>query len=97
MTFLIEDRRREDRGPLRENQIVFLLRWGLTNKEVARIIGISEGTIKVHTKTIYRKLGVTNRIQTAIAACKHWGFPDESIRAPTNESELNALLFDGNR
>jgi DNA-binding NarL/FixJ family response regulator len=37
--------------------IVRLVRSGLSNKQIARELGISEGTVKQHLHTIYDKLG----------------------------------------
>jgi DNA-binding NarL/FixJ family response regulator len=31
------------------------------NKQIARLLGITEGTVKVHLHNIYTKLGVSNR------------------------------------
>lgn len=39
---------------------------GLANKEIARRLQTPEGTLKVHLKSIYVKLGVKNRTQAAI-------------------------------
>jgi two-component system, NarL family, nitrate/nitrite response regulator NarL len=50
----------------REHQIVRLVSEGLTNKEVARLLKLSDGTIKVHLHNIYQKLAIGNR--TALAA-----------------------------
>ncbi|WP_277051563.1 response regulator transcription factor [Zestomonas thermotolerans] len=44
----------------------FVARWlaeGLTNKEIAQRLSISEGTVKGHRKRIHEKLGVTSRSQ----------------------------------
>jgi two-component system nitrate/nitrite response regulator NarL len=50
----------------RERQIVRLVSKGLSNKEIARRLKISEGTIKVHLHHVYQKLGISNR--TVLAA-----------------------------
>lgn len=50
----------------REREIMHLVAEGLANKEVGRLLNISDGTIKVHLHHIYRKLAITNR--TALAA-----------------------------
>jgi LuxR family maltose regulon positive regulatory protein len=55
--------RQEGLEPLteRELHILLLLDKGQTNKEIARELVVTTGTVKVHTKNIYRKLSVNNR------------------------------------
>ena len=52
-------------GPLtkREVQVVDYLRVGLTNKEIARELGIMEDTVKKHLYNLFGKLGVHRRAQ----------------------------------
>ena len=50
----------------REWQIAFPLCKGHSNKQIARQLDVTEGTVKNHLHSIYRKLGVTNR--TALTA-----------------------------
>lgn len=45
----------------RERQVAFLVARGLSNKDVARELGVSEGTVKIHVHNIFRKLGAKNR------------------------------------
>ena len=45
----------------RERQVAFLVIRGLSNKRVARELGLSEGTVKIHLHNIFRKLGAKNR------------------------------------
>ncbi|KCV83311.1 putative response regulator receiver protein [Actibacterium atlanticum] len=52
----------------RENDVLKALTAGKSNKEIARDLGITEPTIKLHMKTLYRKLGVNNRTQAAMVA-----------------------------
>lgn len=45
----------------RESRVLELLRSGLSNKQIARAIAISEQTVKYHLKNIYGKLGAVGR------------------------------------
>jgi DNA-binding NarL/FixJ family response regulator len=49
----------------REQQVVDGICRGQSNKEIGRRLGISEGTVKVHIKTIRRKRSARNRAQLA--------------------------------
>lgn len=61
-------------GPLtealtdREKQILIYLGNGVSNKEMARRIFVSENTVKFHLKNIYSKLAVSSRLQAINAA-----------------------------
>jgi len=50
----------------REREIMRLVSEGLPNKAIARLLKISQGTIKVHLHHIYQKLEINNR--TVLAA-----------------------------
>ena len=50
----------------REKQVVDLVSAGLTNKEVASGLLLSEGTIKVYISRIFLKVGVSNRTALAL-------------------------------
>ncbi len=52
----------------RENDILGLLAEGRSNREIAQALYLSEKTVKAHLAAIFRKLGVTNRTQAAMAA-----------------------------
>lgn len=45
----------------RERQIARLVSNGMSNKEIARRLDVSQGTIKVHLHNIFQKLEITNR------------------------------------
>jgi two-component system nitrate/nitrite response regulator NarL len=55
----------------RENEILVLLAEGQSNKVIARNLGISDGTVKLHVKSILRKLGVHSRVEAAVIAVEH--------------------------
>lgn len=52
----------------RELEVLTLLARGKANKEIARALGIAEGTVKTHTNNIYRKLDVRNRTEALVRA-----------------------------
>lgn len=52
----------------RESEILGLLAEGQSNKAIARNLGISDGTVKLHVKAILRKLGVHSRVEAAVIA-----------------------------
>ncbi|MBY6089397.1 response regulator [Pseudooceanicola sp. 502str34] len=52
----------------REMQVLEGLTQGKSNKEIARDLDIREPTVKLHMKTLYRKIGAANRTQAALIA-----------------------------
>lgn len=52
----------------RETDILRLLVEGRSNRDISRALFLSEKTVKAHLAAIFRKLGVTNRTQAAMAA-----------------------------
>ena len=72
----------------REIQILDGLVKGHANKVIARRCGITEATVKVHMKSILRKIRACNRTQAAIWALEHRYAGDEHTAAglKTNET-----------
>jgi two-component system nitrate/nitrite response regulator NarL len=52
----------------RELEILCLLAEGQSNKVIARNLGISDGTVKLHVKAVLRKLNVHSRVEAAVMA-----------------------------
>lgn len=50
----------------RERQVAEAVSRGATNKEIARVMGVTERTIKAHLSAIFEKLGVRDRMQLAL-------------------------------
>ncbi|GAB7539473.1 LuxR C-terminal-related transcriptional regulator [Burkholderia sp. 22PA0099] len=89
-------RRRPTVGTLspRQAQIMRFVHMGNTNKMIARTLGISEGTVKIHLASIFQQLGAANRA-AAVAIYNGWlpphlevlttqpqGFPRPVLGAP---------------
>lgn len=55
----------------RESDVVRQVAQGQRNKEIARSLGITEGTVKMHLHNLYEKLGVTSRTELALLAKEH--------------------------
>ena len=52
----------------REIQVLKLISEGKSNSKIAKILGISQNTVKAHTIKIYEKLCVKDRVQAAVKA-----------------------------
>jgi two-component system nitrate/nitrite response regulator NarL len=66
----------------REQEILQALVTGASNKLIAIKLGITEATVKVHLKTLLRKIDVNNRTQAAIWAMNN-GFSADDTAIPT--------------
>jgi DNA-binding NarL/FixJ family response regulator len=50
----------------RQLEVLRLLARGLTNREIAEVLKIAEGTVKTHVMNVYEALDVTNRTEAAM-------------------------------
>ncbi len=50
----------------REHEILKQIAKGCSNKLIARELGISDGTVKVHVKHVLKKLGLRSRVEAAV-------------------------------
>ena len=81
----------------RELEIVQRLTDGMPNKIIANELSITEATVKVHLKTILKKIGAQNRTQAAIWAVQR-GFstaPDMLSRVTTCRRSNSSPRPDG--
>ena len=62
----------------RQIEIAMLVSQGLSNKEVARVLNLAEGTVKLHLHRIYAALRFRNRTALATFAREQMMFPDPS-------------------
>ena len=54
----------------RQAQVLDLVAQGLSNKQIAYEMGVSEATVKLHINALLRSIGVTNRTQAVVTAQK---------------------------
>ena len=60
----------------REQEVLAFIAQGLSNRELAQTLTISEKTVKSHVSNILSKLHLHDRTQAAIYAYKHGFVPD---------------------
>ena len=57
-----------DRLTSRETEVLRLASTGMANKQIARALGITERTVKVHLGNVFRRIGVADRTSAALWA-----------------------------
>jgi two-component system nitrate/nitrite response regulator NarL len=76
----------------RELRVLEGLAEGASNKIIARRLGISDSTVKVHVKSIFRKTKMTNRVQLALWATSGVGRLSAQQTIVANPSQFDAEL-----
>lgn len=83
----------------RQRDVLALLQEGLPNKVIARHLGTTEATVKVHVRQIMRRLGVSNRTQVALhvlaATSRSWTHqshdgPADIVTTPSSRQNLDS-------
>lgn len=80
----------------RENQLITLVSQGLKNKEIASVLEITEGTVKVYLSRLFEKVGVRDRFELALLGLKsapHAGDGSSNVPAVKNVFVPGAGLF----
>lgn len=55
----------------REYEILKLVADGQGNKIIARNLGISDGTVKLHVRSVFKKLNIHSRVKAAVMYLQH--------------------------
>ena len=58
----------------KEIEIVKVICKGYRNKEIEKSLSMTDHSVKKHLTSLYKKAGVTDRLQLALYAIKHWSF-----------------------
>jgi two-component system nitrate/nitrite response regulator NarL len=74
----------------RELEILCLLADGQSNKIIARNLGISDGTVKLHVKAILRKLNVHSRVEAAVIAVEQGLRQSNNANNPATDNAISA-------
>lgn len=69
----------------REAEVAELVSKGLSNKEVANQLFVTEKTVKFHLTNIYKKMNVKSRAQLIVWCLPHLGFVENDARMAQNE------------
>jgi DNA-binding NarL/FixJ family response regulator len=64
----------------RERQVLELIGRGLDNQEIADCLGLAEQTVKEHTSSLFKKLGVRTRVEAALLGARLGSGPE--LNAP---------------
>ncbi|PTB19316.1 DNA-binding response regulator [Trinickia symbiotica] len=75
----------------RQEQIMRCVHMGSTNKMIARTLGISEGTVKIHLASIFQQLGAPNRA-AAVAIYNGWLTPQLEVLRGEHEHAPKAAI-----
>ena len=61
----------------REEEVLALVGQGMANKQIARALGIREGTVKAHLTSVFQRIGVRDRTSAALWARTHLPAPGQ--------------------
>lgn len=74
----------------REAEVAELVTKGLSNKEVANQLFVTEKTVKFHLTNIYKKMNVKSRAQLIVWCLPHLGFVEKEERQNNQETIMAA-------
>ena len=69
----------------RESEVTDLLTLGLTNKEIAARLFVTEKTVKFHLTNIYKKMNVKSRSQLIVWCSPHMSFIENDQNLPPEQ------------
>jgi DNA-binding NarL/FixJ family response regulator len=85
----------------KEIRVATLVWEGLTNREIAKIVGTTEQVVKNYLRTAFDKLGVWSRLELALYVANHGGAswaspPQVELGAPAEgEGQVGRMAYAG--
>jgi two-component system, NarL family, nitrate/nitrite response regulator NarL len=76
----------------RESQLLALVARGMKNREMAEVLSITEGTVKVYLSRLFQKAGVRDRYQLALYGIRNVGVPDRGYPSAMVENWPKSLV-----
>ena len=55
----------------RQSEVLALMAKGKSNRDIAELLGLTEGTVKIHVTAVFKALGVNSRTQALVAVQRH--------------------------
>ena len=79
----------------KESEVATLVWEGLTNREIARLIGTTEQVVKNYLRTAFDKLGVWSRLELALYVAGHGGahWQDQTSPNPAQARPLESEIL----
>lgn len=81
----------------REAEVAELVTRGLSNKEVANQLFVTEKTVKFHLTNIYKKMNVKSRAQLIVWCLPHFGFVEKEERQAAQEANNGLGIVGGSQ
>jgi len=73
----------------RQRSVLDLIVGGLTNRQIAKVLGISEGTVKAHINSAYKIMGVHNRVTAAATYSRVTSLYGSADEIPSAEARVH--------
>ncbi len=84
-----------DRLTGKEVQVAHLVWEGLTNREIARLVGTTEQVVKNYLRSAFDKLGVWSRLELALYVASHGGAQWKGSKPPCPVPRLGCPTLQG--
>lgn len=81
----------------REAEVAELVTKGLSNKEVANQLFVTEKTVKFHLTNIYKKMNVKSRAQLIVWCLPHIGFVEREEPRTQENNNIQAVGISSNQ